>query len=217
MCRGGREEHPTPTSCASWELDGRHLHLRVEHAGPEALRVAGMQGTVDGTVDRLAGLYSREASALLDLGTAHAVYRRAPPVYVFMHVGKAGGTTIDGVVGDALLASNVPYVGYFHFDWSWIERYHMHRATPPRVLVVLRDPLSRAVSEFYFARTLDWTAGMKIREHTLDSYFGDVDEMMKTRGVWQDGEAAMSWFAGAYAARPRSRRPAHLTRPSLRL
>lgn len=116
----------------------------------------------------------------------------APPPYVFLHIGKTGGTTLDS----ALSAANVRYVGHRHFDWSWIQmHYPAHR-----VLIVLRDPIQRAISQFYFTRRLSWTAGMKIRRLTLDEYFTDYKEMLDTRGVWQDGEAGMSWIAGTHIA-----------------
>ena len=110
--------------------------------------------------------------------------------YVFLHIGKTGGTTVDS----ALSSADLSYVGHRHFDWSWIA-LHCPRH---RVLLVLRHPVSRAVSQFYFSRTLSWTQGMSIRQQTLRDYFNDYQGMLATRGVWQDGEAGASWLAGTH-------------------
>jgi len=93
-------------------------------------------------------------------------------------------------------SSGVKYVGHRHFDWSWLQiHYPRHR-----VLIVLRDPVSRAISQFYFSKKLQWTRGMAIRGQTIDEYLLDYKSMLATRGVWQDGEAGASWIAGTHIA-----------------
>ncbi len=54
-------------------------------------------------------------------------------------------------------------------------------------LVLLRVPIKRAVSHFYFAKKLPWTKGTKMRDMTLSQYLNDPQEMLNTRDVWQDG------------------------------
>ena len=113
-----------------------------------------------------------------------------PTGYVFLHIGKSGGTTVDA----ALSSAGLSYIGHRHFDWSWIALHYPHH----RVLIVLRHPISRAISQFYFSRKLSWTKGMSIRHQSLRDYFNDYHEMLATRGVWQDGEAGASWIAGTH-------------------
>jgi len=112
--------------------------------------------------------------------------------YVFIHVGKAGGTTVDSFMSQ----TKQNYIGYSHFDWSWVNM----RWPQCPVLIVLRHPVQRAISQFYFSKKLSWTKGMLIRTQTIDEYFSDINEMMTTRGVWQDGEAGASWIAGTHIA-----------------
>lgn len=112
--------------------------------------------------------------------------------FVFIHVGKAGGTTVDSFMSQ----TKQKYIGYSHFDWSWANM----RWPQCPVLIVLRHPVQRAISQFYFSKKLSWTKGMLIRTQTIDEYFSDFQEMMATRGVWQDGEAGASWIAGTHIA-----------------
>ncbi len=67
-------------------------------------------------------------------------------------------------------------------------------------LVMLRHPVQRAISHFHFAKTLTWTKGMEIRKLSLSEYLKNPKEMLNTRGVWQDGQAAVSWFTGTHLA-----------------
>ena len=86
-----------------------------------------------------------------------------------------------------------------HFDWSPIEP--LYRAGVGLAPVsVMRDPVQRAISHFYFCKTLPWTAGMRIRSQTLSEYLADPESMLETRDVWQDGQAGVAWFAGVHIA-----------------
>lgn len=82
---------------------------------------------------------------------------------VFLHIGKAGGTSFDGMMGKALNGRK-SYVGGMHFDWTYI----MERFPTGEVVTMLREPVSRAVSHFNFMKKLSWTKGMAIRSETID-------------------------------------------------
>ena len=82
---------------------------------------------------------------------------------VFLHIGKAGGTSFDGMMGKALKGRK-SYVGGMHFDWTYI----MERFPTGDVVTMLREPVSRAVSHFNFMKKLSWTKGMAIRSETID-------------------------------------------------
>ena len=53
-----------------------------------------------------------------------------------------------------------------HFDWSPIEPLHAG-GLGLAPISVMRHPVDRAISHFYFCKTLPWTAGMRIREQSL--------------------------------------------------
>ncbi|CAG5099810.1 Oidioi.mRNA.OKI2018_I69.XSR.g16697.t1.cds [Oikopleura dioica] len=112
---------------------------------------------------------------------------------VFLHIGKAGGTSFDGMMGKALKGRS-KYVGGLHFDWTYVEE----RYPSGEVVTMLREPVSRAISHFHFMKKLSWTKGMAIRQQSIDQFLDDPVSMMHNRGCWQDGQAAVSWFTGTH-------------------
>ena len=114
---------------------------------------------------------------------------------VFLHIGKCGGTSFDNVMRRAAKDINRRYVGYKHFDWSYIERVF---GTNVNVLTILRHPVDRAISHFNFAKRLPWTKGMKIRDQTISEYLNDAKSMHETRTVWCDGQAGVMWLTGTH-------------------
>jgi hypothetical protein len=48
------------------------------------------------------------------------------PVY-FLHVGKAGGTSIDDLLQNILLCERKLYIGDLHYDWSYIQQQEQPR------------------------------------------------------------------------------------------
>jgi hypothetical protein len=122
-------------------------------------------------------------------------------IVAFMHIGKNGGTSFRPLLTAALNKryGSVTCECGRHFDWTVISK-HQSQGKQVAPVVLLRDPTSRAVSHFYFARTLSWTQGMRIRTQTLSEYLEDPQSMLETRGVWQDGQAAVSWFSGTHIA-----------------
>ena len=130
-------------------------------------------------------------------------------ILTFMHIGKAGGTSFRRGLMQAphnqnctlgfspplmqKLASNVTCPGevpcpcVHHFDWTFMNKMEK-RGQQMAPLIMLRDPITRAVSHFYFAKRLPWTKGLRFRNQTLSEYLDDPDSMLNTRDVWQDGQ-----------------------------
>ena len=84
------------------------------------------------------------------------------------------------------------YFDGLHFDWSWFES-SLH--ADGEMLTILRNPVKRAISHFFYAKDRK-VFGKNHAEITLDAFFSDVKMMMENRGIWQDGQAAVSWIAG---------------------
>ena len=64
------------------------------------------------------------------------------------------------------------------------------------VVTVLRHPVDRAISHFYFAKRMRGVTTLK--KVTLEEYLADFALMMEARGIWQDGQAAVSWLTGTH-------------------
>ena len=58
-------------------------------------------------------------------------------------------------------------------------------------IILFRDPIKRVVSHFHFAKTLEWTNGLKIRQQNLTQYLNDSDSMMATHDIWVDGQVSL--------------------------
>ena len=89
-------------------------------------------------------------------------------------------------------------IGHKHFDWSFITKL-ANQKQEFDVLTLLRHPVKRIKSHFYFSQTLDWTKSSPTRNLTLEEYFENVPLMMNTRGIWFDGESSVAWLAGLHS------------------
>jgi hypothetical protein len=114
---------------------------------------------------------------------------------VHLHISKAGGTSLDTIGPRLAHDSDRLFMGRIHFDWSYIDKLPFNRTD---VITMLRDPVSRAVSHFYFSQQLAWTANKKIRNMRLGEYLQDKQELMQTRDLWYDGQASLSWLTGTH-------------------
>lgn len=113
----------------------------------------------------------------------------------FLHVGKAGGTSMDRAMIAAARRHGFTYHGNLHYDWNYI----LERFPQAHVLVLLRHPVQRAISQYHFSKQLSWTKGMKkYREGNINTFFEDFPTMMQVRNVWRDGEAATAWLTGTH-------------------
>ena len=110
---------------------------------------------------------------------------------VFMHIGKNGGTSFDATISKVCTSIRARYTGHRHFDWSYIDTIRK-----PDVLVLLREPVSRAVSHFHFAtkKRILKTKG------NISDYLKTPQNMLEARDIWQDGQAAVSWLTGTHIA-----------------
>jgi len=133
------------------------------------------------------------------------------PVY-FLHVGKAGGTSIDSLLLQILECKSKMYIGERHYDWSYIQQHQLTNMGKQRqlrdgnndiggladVITFLRHPVSRAVSQFHFSKTLPWAKKQNATflHQTFDEY---IDEPNKT---WTqpiaDGESGADFLAGIF-------------------
>ena len=134
-------------------------------------------------------------------------------VLSFVHIGKAGGTSLDTALRNSVLPAarcsmtcvqhltdlgrrnkNCPWIFPIicnkHFDWTLIQKGEdMGYKMAP--IILFRDPIKRVVSHFHFAKTLEWTNGLKIRQQNLTQYLSDRDSMMATHDIWVDGQVSI--------------------------
>ena len=122
-----------------------------------------------------------------------------PKTLYHLHIGKTGGTSLDAIGMELAKKVGYRYVGNRHFDWNGIGQSGS-QGQDWDVVMMLRHPVSRAISHFYFAKTLSWTTGLKIRNQNFHEYLfdGDKQHLLDTRDVWQDGQAAVSWLTGTH-------------------
>ena len=135
-------------------------------------------------------------------------------VLAFIHIGKAGGTSFERALKESTLKENQcrmkcsqnleqlkinqpkcpeikPMLCHDHFDWTAIDAAKKggYKMAP---VILFRHPLERVVSHFYYARSIKWTKGKKIRRQNLTEYLNDVDSMMDSYSIWHDGQVRMS-------------------------
>ena len=141
------------------------------------------------------------------------------PVY-FLHIGKAGGTSIDSLIPKLLKGTGKRYIGNKHYDWSYIQQQQQSKigrqgnlrggnsvrggfevSTNADIITFLRHPVSRAVSQFYFGKKLSWMKKLheKSRDQTLDEYLDDSNKTW-TQPI-ADGESGSSFLAGIFSTK----------------
>ena len=76
-----------------------------------------------------------------------------------------------------------------HFDWTEVEKVESY-GTKTAPIVVLRDPIDRFVSDFYYSRKMFYTSDCKMRNQTLSEYLADPDSMLECQGIWFDGHVS---------------------------
>ena len=86
-----------------------------------------------------------------------------------------------------------------HFDWTVIDQMRL-RYTPAviDVITLLRHPVDRAVSHFNFVKRDKGWATKLLSGVTIDQFLDNIDLMMEIRGIWQDGQASVSWLTGTH-------------------
>ena len=142
----------------------------------------------------------------------------------FIHVGKTGGTSVDTIMTQ-LFGTNLAfqdrfaprktgfrrkkwlgaysqtrlYYGHLHYDWSLLSVLEKNPDDNADIISFLRDPVSRSMSQFYYAKTLPWAKKAHPRPSFLNQTFA---EYLKDPGTWrqpiQDGEGGVSFFSGCF-------------------
>ena len=133
------------------------------------------------------------------LGEPLGKWKPREEVLAFIHIGKAGGTSFETALKESTLQENQcrmkcsqnleqlkinqpkcpeikPMLCHDHFDWTAIDAAKKagYKMAP---VILFRHPLERVVSHFYYARSIKWTKGKKIRRQNLTEYLNDVDSM----------------------------------------
>lgn len=121
------------------------------------------------------------------------MYNNSYPL-VFLHVGKAGGMSFDGTMHPLIRSLRGHYLGFRHFDWSYVET-----VANPQVVMLLRDPVDRVVSHFYFARRFGkQLEDVDVSNMTLHEYLHNPKAMLITRTFWNDGQGGVYWLTGTH-------------------
>jgi len=149
----------------------------------------------------------------------------------FMHIGKAGGTSVNSLFKSFFRKQGKLKRKYFyihgqnHFDWSFIQvnSFCRQKGCCPRcypnttqlleddisqrtdVATFLRNPIDRAVSQFYYSKKLSNTWKGVIQherdghpdlwtKQTIDEYMNDKNKTFFQ--PLEDGEAGVKYLAG---------------------
>mmetsp|Transcript_5253 Transcript_5253/g.9651 ORF Transcript_5253/g.9651 Transcript_5253/m.9651 type:complete len:357 (+) Transcript_5253:114-1184(+) len=114
-------------------------------------------------------------------------------VLLHLHIGKNGGTSLDGLGKRLAKETFRQFIGYRHFDWSYIDSL----STKVDVITMLRNPVERAVSHFSSAQL--WMKQLQhFRNLTLGDYLHNSNLLLQTRSIWFDGQAGVSWLTGTH-------------------
>jgi len=114
---------------------------------------------------------------------------------VHLHIGKNGGTSLDGLLRKLAKQTHYQYKGFRHFDWSEIDAM-MNTHNTLNVVTMLRNPVDRAISHYYSAKI--WMKNQHFKTSTLQEYLNDTNLMLSTRSIWMDGQAGVSWLTGTH-------------------
>ncbi len=146
------------------------------------------------------------------------------PVY-FIHIGMAGGSSVDDLMTEIFKCANRSYVGRRHYDWSYVrQREGLRRGgdidtidgkimaddeygeydddfdvtSRADVIMYLRHPASRAASQFEFSKTLPWArrSNASFLSQTFDEYLDDGERSWNQ--PLSDGESGTDFLAGIF-------------------
>jgi hypothetical protein len=137
----------------------------------------------------------------------------------FLHIGKAGGSSFDLIGKKLANQAGYAYIGHKHFDWSYVEKKYGTVGKDVEVVTILRQPVARAISHYYFTKRLKWVESSPyFVKQNLTEFLHDRHALLEFRDIWQDGQAGVSWLTGTHianwAACPKEEVPAREARAS---
>jgi hypothetical protein len=97
-----------------------------------------------------------------------------------------------------------------HFDWSYLQGLRPSSAV--NVVMWLREPVSRAMSHFQYAKSLPWAQDVPWRNLSLSDYIADrraldadparrddfLAKWVNIREAFADGLGGVSWLTGSW-------------------
>ena len=131
-------------------------------------------------------------------------------ILAFIHIVKSGGTSFESTISlsrtkdDCRLRCIDKHSGLQtwsldracpallpvlcgHFDWTTIDAMEqMGNQVAP--VVLLRDPIKRVVSHFYYSQRRKEMMNNTMRNQTFSEFLQDLESMMESRQVWFDGQ-----------------------------
>ena len=113
---------------------------------------------------------------------------------VFLHIKHSGGTSFVTTVKPVMKKLKGVFVSAKHFDWT--KEKSAKNVPKSDIMLFLRHPVDRAISEFYYTKSYPWREKRPVQGQNLSSYLSDYKEMLETRYIWQDGRAGVSWLTG---------------------
>ena len=132
-------------------------------------------------------------------------------VLFFMHIVKSSGTSLghslrqsyhnDGChvscthsfkqLANQTCASDLKVHCGGHFDWGQVDKLEeAELKTAP--ITLIRNPVDRAVSHFYYVHQKPWYKHMKMYHQNFSDYIRNPESMMQSRHVWFDGQVSES-------------------------
>lgn len=118
-------------------------------------------------------------------------------IITFMHIGKNAGTSFRSALLRAMsgVGSRCNCPGHQHF--GLLDK-------PQNALVtILRHPIERTLSHFWFTQTLSWGEKAKVDLFSVEQWL-DYEKFpllfSRTRTIWRDGQSAALWFSGLHTA-----------------
>ena len=147
------------------------------------------------------------------ISTSHSPPRKVSDTtntIYFLHIGKAGGTSVDELLGNIFKCQHRTYVGEKHYDYSYIQQQidikkqdggsynDKHDEIEADVITFLRHPVSRAASQFYFSKMLPWA-----KKQNASFLYQTFDEYLDTPNkTWfqpiSDGESGSDFLTGIF-------------------
>ncbi|CBY34424.1 unnamed protein product [Oikopleura dioica] len=121
----------------------------------------------------------------------------------FLHCGKCGGTSMDRTLSPIVKSlserKDDKYIGNMHYDWSYFELFEKDSVEP---IILLRDPISRSVSNYHFKKTIPGVANskqptyVKFMASSFDTFLEQPEVMVDFAHLWIDSFAGLSMIDG---------------------